>query len=307
MQVEYAKGSPNDLLIRLKISNRGGNSLSEALPKIFFRNTWIWGCQHEGCTLKPSIRKVSENRLDLDHQTLGIFHFEADAASDGTSPEFAFTENETNTQSLYGVKSYTTYFKDGIERWVVNGDADAVNPEEKGTISAARFVPANESVSIELRLFSQDEAPKRVFGKSFEQVFEKRIEEANAFFDSVSHAQLTEEERRVERQAYAGLLWTKQFYHYSVHDWMRGDPDISKPPKERLTGRMGTLVQSRRDIHAGQMGISLVRGLGPGFPHDPFRTGRSGFRQETADTFSTRMVYASQWADSRLRVGSRRR
>ena len=167
-QLEYAKGSPNDLLIRLTISNRGPEKpYLEVLPKIFFRNTWIWGCQHEGCTLKPSIRKVSDNRLDLDHQTLGIFHFEADAASEGTSPEFAFTENETNTQSLYGVESYTTYFKDGIERWIVNGDADAVNPEEKGTISAARYsleVPANESVSIELRLFSQDEAPKQVSG-----------------------------------------------------------------------------------------------------------------------------------------------
>jgi len=241
VQAEYAKGSPNDLLIRLTISNRGPEKAClEALPKIFFRNTWIWGCQHEGCTLKPSIRQVSDQRLDLDHQNLGIFHFEANAASDGTCPEFAFTENETNTEALYGSESYTTYFKDGIERWIVGGEKEAINPERKGTISVARYaldIPANESVSIDLRMFSQEEAPKRVFGKGFESVFKERIMEANAFFDTISHRELSDAERQVERQAYAGLLWTKQFYHYSVHDWLRGDPGIAKPPPERLNGR----------------------------------------------------------------------
>jgi len=241
VQTEYAKGSPNDLLIRLTISNRGPDDATlHALPKIFFRNTWIWGCEHEGCTLKPSIREDSKGELSLDHQTLGRFYCKANVASDGTQPEFVFTENETNTQKLYGTDTYTPYVKDGIERWLLEGESDAVNPDKRGTIAAAHYrfdIPAGESVTLCLRLYSEAEAPKTVFGKSFDSIFSKRIDEANEFYRSVSPERLSDEERLIERQAYAGLLWTKQFYHYSVHDWLRGDPGIISPPAERLAGR----------------------------------------------------------------------
>lgn len=241
VQAEYAKGSPDDLLIRLTISNRGPDSARlHVLPKVFFRNTWIWGCEHEGCTLKPSIRETSEGGLKLDHQTLGAFDFQASKASDGTRPKFVFTDNETNTKELYGTETYTPYVKDGIERWLVHGEDDAVNPNKHGTISAARYeleIPAGESVTIDLRLFSELESPKTVFGKNFDRIFSKRIEEAGQFYASVSPEALSSEERNVERQAYAGLLWSKQFYHYSVHDWLRGDPGIVVPPEERKSGR----------------------------------------------------------------------
>ena len=241
VQAEYAKGSPNDILIRLTISNRGPElARLHTLPKIFFRNTWIWGCEHEGCTLKPSIREVAKGRLQLDHQTLGQFGFRADTASNGTEPEFVFTENETNTERLYGTETYTPHVKDGIERWLLENDESAVNPDKRGTISAAHYelsIPAGESVSIDLRLYAETEAPKSVFGKAFDRIFSKRIEEADQFYASVSPQALNSEERSVERQAYAGLLWSKQFYHYSVHDWLRGDPGITSPPNERLEGR----------------------------------------------------------------------
>ncbi len=241
VEADYAKASPNDLLIRLAFNNRGPDSAAlEIAPKLFFRNTWIWGCEHEGCTLKPSIRKIADDRLQLDHQTLRRFYFEADRASDGTAPDFGFTENETNTETLYGEETYTKYVKDGIERWVVGGDRDAINPQNQGTIASPRYslnIASGESVSIAFRLYSEKEAPKRVFGKAFDSVFAQRIDEANAFYDSVAPKGIQAEELSIQRQAYAGLLWTKQFYHYSVHDWLRGDPEIAKPPQERWEGR----------------------------------------------------------------------
>ncbi len=240
-QVEYAKDGPNDLLIRLTVSNRGPKAARlHVLPKLVFRNTWIWGCEHEGCTLKPSIRQSGDDSLTLEHESLGAFQLRVNEASDGSVPEFLFTENETNTQALYGTDNYTPYVKDGIGRWLVNGEKDAVNPEKRGTIAAAHFVleiPAEESVTTDLRLFAEDEAPKRVFGRAFDRVFEERLSEADAFYGSISPDGLSEEERLVERQAYAGLLWSKQFYHYSVHDWLRGDRDIAIPPAERKKGR----------------------------------------------------------------------
>ncbi|MGK0236900.1 MAG: hypothetical protein ACI92G_000356 [Candidatus Pelagisphaera sp.] len=241
IQVEYSKAGPDDILIRLVLSNRGPDSAKlHALPKIFYRNTWIWGCEHEGCTLKPSIRQRSASGLELSHQTLDGFRFEADKASDGTSPEFVFTENETNTKTLYGTDSYTPYVKDGIERWLLKGEENAVNPAKSGTIAASHYdleILAGESVTICFRLFSDETPPKQVFGAGFESVFKKRREEADAFYASVSPEGLSEEEQLVERQAYAGLLWSKQFYHYSVHDWLRGDPGVLRPPSDRLEGR----------------------------------------------------------------------
>ncbi len=241
VQIEYAKDGPDDILIRLVLSNRGPETAKlHALPKLFFRNTWIWGCEHEGCTLKPSICQSSATGLELSHESLNGFRFEANEASDGTRPEYVFTENETNTRTLYQADAYTSYVKDGIERWMINGELDAVNPEKRGTIAAAHYdleILAGESVSLEFRLFSDEAPPKRAFGKGFDSVFKKRVEEADEFYAGISPSKLSDEERLVERQAFAGLLWSKQFYHYSVHDWLRGDRDVGEPPRERLAGR----------------------------------------------------------------------
>lgn len=239
VQVEYAKGGPNDLLIRLTISNRGPDAAAiHVLPKLWFRNTWIWGCEHEGCTPKPVIKKVSSGKLELSHNTLGDFAFKANKVSDGEKPTFLFCENETNTQALYGKEQYTPYVKDAINRYLVEGDKDAVNPEQHGTICAAHYkttIGAGSSTTVELRLYSQDETPRYAFGRRFDYVFAKRIIEANAFYDQIC----AQDEARyaIQRQAYAGLCWTQQFYHYSVRDWLKGDEAVAAVPAARLKGR----------------------------------------------------------------------
>lgn len=241
VQVEYAKAGPNDILIRYTISNRGPDTAAvHVLPKLWFRNTWIWGCEHEGCTLKPMIRKVSSDKLELNHETLGNFIFRANKASDGTKPKFLFCENETNTQVLYGKEQYTPYVKDAINRYLVEGDKEAVNPQQHGTISAAYYpltIAAGGRVSVEMRLYDHKEKPASVFGKNFTSVFEARRSEADVFYQQVADGGDDIERGVIQRQAYAGLLWTKQFYHYSVLDWLRGDDAVAAAPTTRLTGR----------------------------------------------------------------------
>jgi len=241
VQIEYAKGGPNDILIRLTISNRGPDaSAIHVLPKLWFRNTWIWGCEHEGCTPKPIIKQVSAGKLELQHDTLGNFFLKANQASDGSKPTLLFCENETNTQALYGKEQYTPYVKDALNRYLVEGDKNAVNPDRHGTISAAHYhttIDAGGSTTIELRLYSEDEVPRYAFGKRYDYVFAKRIVEANAFYDEICAQEKDEAHRAIQRQAYAGLCWTKQFYHYSVHDWLKGDEAVAAAPQSRLKGR----------------------------------------------------------------------
>ncbi len=249
VQVEYAKGSPNDLLVRVTVSNRGPEMASiQVLPKLWFRNTWIWGCEHEGCTLKPTMQKVSVSKVALQHETLGDFVLRANKASDGVKPEFLFCENETNTQFLYGKEQHTPYVKDGINRYFINNDKAAVNPEKHGTVCAAHYaltLEPGESKTVELRLYAQDEAPRYAFGKRFDDVFAKRILEADTYYEKIAAQgngrgltkELKEDRNVVQRQAYAGLIWTKQFYHYSVRDWLQGDEEIAKAPAARHFGR----------------------------------------------------------------------
>ena len=241
VQVEYAKGGPNDILIRISVQNRGPEAAElHVLPKLWFRNTWIWGCEHEGCTLKPVIEKVSPGELRLNHETLNDFVLKTKKSSDGIKPNFLFCENETNTQALYGKPQYTPYVKDGINRYFVEGDKNAVSPNGRGTICAIHYplmLDAGAKSIIEMRLYSADETPKSVFGKGFSKVFETRLNEAHRFYDGVVCHTQNATHRDIQRQAYAGLLWTKQFYHYSVRDWLKGDDAVAPAPKERLKGR----------------------------------------------------------------------
>ena len=237
-EVEYAKESPNDLLIRIRVYNRGPDAADlHLLPTIWFRNTWAWGCEHEGCTLKPSMQLQEDGSVELNHDSLGRFHFWAEADVDG---EWLFTENESNTQSLWGHAQYTPYVKDAFHRHVVQGEVEAVNPDFQGTKSAVHYqfqVPAGGSVEVRCRLSSKDERPECPFGKEFEEVFKKRIRETDTFYDSLGPKKNCPDKRNIERQAYAGLLWTKQFFHYSVNDWLKGDKGQVKPPEERLKSR----------------------------------------------------------------------
>ncbi|MEO0795983.1 MAG: glucosidase [Verrucomicrobiota bacterium] len=232
---EYAKEGPNDLLIRITVANRGeeGRSL-HVLPTLWYRNTWAWGCEHEGCTLKPTMKKMEEGHVVTEHETLGKFHFWAENA-----PDFLFTENESNTELLYDSPSYTQYTKDAFHRYVVNGEIGAIEPGH-GTKAAPHYrvyLAAGETKTIQLRLSHEDEAPKEPFGKGFDQVFEKRIAEADSFYNDITSHTLCPSQLKVLRQCYAGLLQTKQFYHYSVRDWLRGDPGEPAPPEQRKSGR----------------------------------------------------------------------
>ena len=238
---EYAKASPDDILIRITVNNRGRERAEiHLLPTLWFRNTWIWGCRHEGCTLKPRITRRGPSALLTHHETLEPFVLEIGPAPDGAEPEIVFTENETNTQLLFGTDSYTAYVKDAFHEYVVNRVRSAVNPRNTGTKAAAHYqvaVPGGGIASFRLRLFPAGAAPERPFGPSFDQIFRRRIEETNAFYDTVIPRDVSEEERSVIRQAYAGLLWNKQFYHYIVEDWLKGDPSMPPPPPARLEGR----------------------------------------------------------------------
>ena len=240
--VEYAKGSPNDILIRVTIHNRGPKDAElHLLPTLWFRNTWSWGCGDEGCWHRPTLKLGADGRgVQVDHSTLGKFRFHADTASDGAGRDWLFTENDTNHKRLYNGKNEKPYVKDAFDRYVVHGETDAVNPEKTGTKAAALYrlqVQAGGSVSVGLRLSSLDETPAEPFGEAFGHVFDTRIAETDAFYDSCTPEGLDAEHKRISRQADAGLLWSKQFYYYVVRDWLRGDLAQPAPPGERKTGR----------------------------------------------------------------------
>ncbi len=155
------------------------------------------------------------------------------------SPPLLFTENETNTQLLYGVENRTPYVKDGIDNYLVHGQCDAVNPDEVGTKAAAHYrrnIAPGESVILRLRFTSQQPTPG-MLEEPFEKVFNQRIAEADEFYAKIIPRSLSADARNVQRQALAGMLWSKQFYHYDVHVWLEGDPAFPPPPAERTQGR----------------------------------------------------------------------
>ncbi|GDY23122.1 glucosidase [Verrucomicrobiota bacterium] len=239
--VEYAKNSPNDILIRITITNRGPDAATlHLLPSVWFRNTWSWGCTHEGCTLKPRIATDGARRLACTHETLGRFFCEFEDGPDGRAPRVLFTDNETNHARLHGSENSGRFVKDAFHECVIGGRADAVNAKGYGTKAAPWYVldvAAGAARVVRLRLYAEEEAPKTAFGAGFEAVMAQRIREADEFYESVSPTNLTRAETQVIRQGYAGLLWSKQFYHYVVADWINGDPGAPAPPAGREKGR----------------------------------------------------------------------
>ncbi len=238
---EYAKASPNDLVIRITIANRGPEAkVIHLLPQLWYRNTWIWGCKHEGCEAKPRLALAVDNELTAQHESLGNYHFAAAPASDGTTFQWLFTENETNSQALFGLDNYTPYVKDAFHRYVIAGEAEAISHFPFGTKAAAHYsltIPAGGQVVVPLRLFAENERPGNLFGPELDRVFEIRQAEADQFYAKTIPPKLGHQERAIARQAYAGLLWSKQFYHYIVEDWLNGDPETLPPPEQRKTGR----------------------------------------------------------------------
>ncbi len=240
---EYAKNGPDDIAIRIRIHNRGPEAARiHVLPTLWFRNTWSWGRTGEGYPARPSLRAQGETTLIAEHEELGRFRLAAEAVTGAAAPEWLFTENETNTQRLFGAPNATPYVKDAFHRYVIEGERNAVNRARTGTKAAMDYaleIPAHGSVELRLRLSSEDEAPATSFGAGFDAVFEARMREADEFYRAHRQPGQTDEQARVVRQAYSGLLNSKQFFHYVVRDWLEGDPAQPAPPRERTRGRNG--------------------------------------------------------------------
>jgi hypothetical protein len=238
---EYAKASTDDVLIRIRLANRGPDDASlHVLPTLWFRNTWSWGRKGEGYLGRPNLRQDGAGRVRAEHPTLGTFVLAAAPDAAGRDPDLLFTENETNFARLFGAPNPGRYRKDAFHDYVVGRRTDAVNPDHVGTKAAAHYrltVPARGEVILALRLFAEAQAASSPFGPEFAAVLDRRREEADAFYAERTPAALTADERLVTRQGYAGLLWTKQFYHYVVRDWLEGDPAQPPPPPERRLGR----------------------------------------------------------------------
>ncbi len=231
---EYAKADVEDILIKLTVSNRGPETASlHLLPTIWFRNTWSWG---DG-SAEPLLRQaphLSGPAIVLDHPESGRRWLYCEG-----SPELLFTENETNAQRLFGVGSRTPYVKDGINDYIVHGAKEAVNPEHSGTKASAHYklrVGPGETVVLRLRLTNANLKSKNVF-EGFDQTFALRLSEADEFYAKLIPHDLTSDARNVMRQGFAGMLWSKQFYHYVVKQWLDGDPGNPPPPPERRNGR----------------------------------------------------------------------
>jgi hypothetical protein len=231
--IEYAKQSADDILIQITVLNRGSEAKTlHLLPTLWFRNTWSWN----GETNKPILQQMhsSKNIVTAFHPTLGKRWFYAPEKA-----QLLFTENETNYKRLFGTANLSDYVKDGIDHYIVQGDQSAVNPNLTGTKVAAHCeltIAPHATQTIQLRL---TDVPDLVdpFGNEFNTTFATRKREADEFYQSIVPATVSEDRRNVQRQAFAGMLWSKQFYHYIIEDWLKGDRSTPQPPVDRKAGR----------------------------------------------------------------------
>ena len=239
--IEYAKREPEDILIRINVTNRGPDPAPiHLLPTLWFRNTWDWGRDPR----RPTIAATNGNsRKPSAHRTLTAQHYHlgeyimycADA------DKLLFTENETNFPRLFKSPGPTPYVKDAFHEYVVGGKTTAVNPSSIGTKAAAvysRTVPAGEAITIDLRLAALvGDHPLEMPFADFDSFVDQRRAEADEFYDAVLGDRLGPDAKLIARQAFAGMLWSKQYYHYVVTDWLKGDPAEPLPPPERREAR----------------------------------------------------------------------
>ncbi|MBZ5537241.1 MAG: glucosidase [Acidobacteriia bacterium] len=233
--VEYAKATPEDICIRITAHNRGPDSAElHLLPTLWFRNTWSWN----GASRRPRLTRADgvqgASVIAVDHHEYGKRWLVCDG-----SPELLFTENESNARRLWGGENRTPYVKDGIHEYIVHGEQGAVNPAQTGTKASAHFsfrIPPGQSSTLHLRFV--DRPPNAsVLGKEFDAVFSKRKAEANEFYKERAGKCTSEDACRVQRQAFAGMLWSKQFYHYDLRTWLKGDSGNPPPPEGHQQGR----------------------------------------------------------------------
>jgi Mannosylglycerate hydrolase MGH1-like glycoside hydrolase domain len=241
--VEYAKAEPEDVLVVYTIDNCGPEAADLVLlPTLWFRNTWSWGREGEGYWQKPRLSSDAPGELLAEHATLGPMRLHCEPTASG-APQLLFTENETNYARLFGVDNPSPFVKDAFHEHLIGGHGSAVNHENFGTKAAALYrlrVPGGGSCRVRLRLCPDEALERPPFDDAFEQVLGARKREADEFYAECLPPRLSAEETRVARQAYAGLLWNKQFYYYVPRDWLEGDAAFPAPPPSRLTGRNST-------------------------------------------------------------------
>jgi hypothetical protein len=232
--VEYAKADIEDVLIRITVTNRGPERAKlRLLPTIWFRNTWSWGSSKRRPELHRT-RPAPDPVIELNHDKPGNRWLHCEG-----SPELLFTENESNFERLYGAANQMPYVKDGIDNYIVHGRRAAVNPDWRGTKAAVHYelsLGAGETVVIRLRLTDSDLKGKDAFAE-FDKTFALRQREADDFYATVIPQDLSDDAKSVMRQGFAGMLWSKQFYHYVINNWLDGDPGNPPPPEERKGGR----------------------------------------------------------------------
>src|SRR5882724_4817149 len=234
--VEYAKAAPDDVLVRITATNRGPEAAEiHLLPTLWYRNTWSWDVPEPE---RPSLRAGGEGDghrvIEGEHATLGSRWLYCEGA-----PELLFTENDTNTLRLNRLANPRPWVKDSINDYVVGGQNDAVNPERVGTKAAALYratLAPGQSVLTRLRL-SNSPTPSGAFGREFDVLFGRRKREADEFYETIIPKKLSDDARNVMRQAFGGLLWSKQFYQYDVARWLQGDPTGPPTSPERVRGR----------------------------------------------------------------------
>jgi hypothetical protein len=245
--VEYAKAAAEDILIRIMAHNRGPEAAElHLLPTLWFRNTWSWGRD----PYRPNLQRASANIeaacgarvIEAQHKAYGTRWLACEAhpeTAQGDAPELLFTENETNSKRLFGVENRTPYVKDSINDFVVRGARQAVNPAQTGTKAAALYrlrIAAGAGTALRLR-FTDQKPAAAVLGKEFDDVFEACRAEADEFYSARVGKCRSQDACNIQRQAFAGMLWSKQFYHYDVRMWLEGDPAGPPPPPERKRGR----------------------------------------------------------------------
>src|SRR5579871_530095 len=239
--VEYAKAEAEDILVRVTVWNRGPDSARlHVLPTLWFRNRWGWGENFD----PPEAARISTSTDTALIQATEFHYGKRWLLFDG-APELLFTNNETNMERLFGQKSHTPYVKDAFHRYLVGKENEAVNPDTKGTKSAAHYaaeIPPGKSWNIRCRLMNynpvEQKTPlKEYFGPAFEQMFDQRKKEADEFYAQRISTGVSNDSKLVQRQAFAGLLWNKQVYHYDVRRWLEGDPGQPVPDAARKSGR----------------------------------------------------------------------
>ena len=226
--IEYAKADMEDILVRITVHNRGKDAAPlHILPTIWFRNTWSWGYDD----YKPLMMSSNEGNIIAEHRELGEFALYGDETD-----RHLFCDNETNMKKLYGSEK-AGYFKDGVQEFIIHGNEHAINYQQgtKAVLNYDKLIPGGGSETIRLRLSnaSDNNSPFH----DFDEIFAARIKETDEFYAEVQADIKDEDEKRVQRQAFAGMLWNKQLYYYNVDEWLKGDPSQPTPPKERLKGR----------------------------------------------------------------------